>query len=61
MSEENQVLDVQITLKGKEKERFLQVKRFKGLSDDEVLWLIINEYFEKKLVGNKTLDKLGKR
>jgi len=60
MVEEKQVLNIQITLKGKEKEQYLIIKRFKGLSDDDVLRLMINEYFEKKLAGNKTCETGGR-
>jgi len=50
MSEKKQVLDIKLTLNGQVKDRFLEVKRAKGLtSDTDVLGLIINEYFEKKL------------
>lgn len=44
---EKKVLDIQ--LNGRVKSRFLEIKRAKGLTDDEVLTLIIDEYFEKKL------------
>ncbi|MEM3875436.1 MAG: hypothetical protein QXU45_09940 [Candidatus Bathyarchaeia archaeon] len=57
MAVENQALEIQASLKGKVKERFLKIKRFKGLADDEVLRLMINEYFEKKLADNKTGEK----
>ncbi len=56
MAEKKQVLDVQIILKGREKDRFLKIKRFTGLSDDEVLRVLINEYFEK-LVRNRRRDE----
>jgi len=43
-------LKVQLTLNEEVKNRFLEIKRDKGLTDDaEVLRLIIKEYFEKKL------------
>ncbi|MEM4480814.1 MAG: hypothetical protein QXG58_06200 [Candidatus Bathyarchaeia archaeon] len=57
MTGENKALEIQASLKGKVKDRFLEIKRFKGLADDEVLRLMINEYFEKKLAGNKTGEK----
>lgn len=44
---EEKVLDVQLS--GEIKDRFLEIKRAKGLTDEEALRLIINEYFEKKL------------
>ncbi|MBS7635739.1 hypothetical protein KEJ37_00095 [Candidatus Bathyarchaeota archaeon] len=61
MTEKKQVLDVQIILKGREKDRFLKIKRFVGLSDVEALRLMINEYFEKKLAGEEAQDKPCKR
>jgi len=54
MAGKNKALEIQASLKGKVKERFLEIKRFKGLADDEILRLMINEYFEKKLAGNKS-------
>jgi hypothetical protein len=49
MSEEK-VLDIRLRLNGQIKERFLVIKTAKGLTNNtEVLRLIINEYFEKKL------------
>ncbi|MEM3728006.1 MAG: hypothetical protein QXF75_02230 [Candidatus Bathyarchaeia archaeon] len=54
MSGENKALEIQASLKGKVKDRFLEIKRFKGLANEEVLRLIINEYFEKKLARNKS-------
>jgi len=54
MAGENKALEIQASLKGKVKDRFLEIKRFKGLADDEILRLMINEYFEKKLAGNKS-------
>ncbi len=61
MAEKNRVIDVQIALKGREKDRFLKIKRFMGLSDDEALRVLINEYFEKKLAGEEAQDKPCKR
>jgi len=50
MSENEQVLDIRLRLSGQVKTRFLEIKRAKGLTNNtEVLRLIINEYFEKKL------------
>jgi|GEM_PF-2130708 len=49
MAGESQALEIQIALKGKDKERFLKIKRLKGLVDEDVLQLIVNEYYEKKL------------
>jgi len=52
MTEKKRVLDIKLTLNGQIKDRFLEVKRAKGLINDaDVLGLIINEYFEKKLAG----------
>lgn len=48
MTEKKQALGIQ--LNGQIKSRFLEIKRTKGLTDDEALTLIINEYFEKKLI-----------
>jgi len=49
MAGESQALEIQVALKGKDKERFLKIKRLKGMTDEDVLQLIVNEYFEKKL------------
>lgn len=50
MAEKRQVLDIRLRLNGEAKTRFLEIKRAKGLTNNtEVLRLIINEYFEKKL------------
>ncbi|MEM3361557.1 MAG: hypothetical protein QXV85_10185 [Candidatus Bathyarchaeia archaeon] len=54
MTGENKALEIQASLKGMAKDRFLEIKKFKGLADDEVLRLMINEYFEKKLARNKS-------
>ncbi|MBA7629047.1 hypothetical protein ES703_36544 [subsurface metagenome] len=44
------VLDIRLRLKGEVKNRFLDIKRAKGLTNNtEVLRLVINEYFNKKL------------
>jgi len=49
MSEEK-VLDIRLRLSGQVREQFVEIKRAKGLTTNtEVLRLIINEYFEKKL------------
>jgi len=53
MTEKKQVLDIEVTLSGQVKDKFLEIKRGKGLNDDEVLKLIINEYFKEKLARNK--------
>jgi hypothetical protein len=54
MTEKKQVLDIEVTLSGQVKDKFLEIKRGKGLTDDaEVLKLIINEYFKEKLARNK--------
>jgi len=45
------MIELQIDLSGETKERFLAIKRAKGLAGDEVLQLMINEYFKKKLVN----------
>ena len=54
MTEKKQVLDIQQMLNGQIKDRFLEIKRAKDLTNDtDVLRLIINEYLEKKLArGN---------
>ena len=57
MAGENQTLEIQAALKGKAKDRYLEIKRFKGLSDEEVLRLIVSEYFEKKLAGDKRREE----
>jgi hypothetical protein len=49
MAGESQALEIQVALKGKDKERFLKIKRLKGMTDEDVLQLIVNEYYEKKL------------
>lgn len=49
MSEEK-ILDIRLRLVGQVKDRFLKIKTAKGLTNNtEVLRLIINDYFEKKL------------
>jgi hypothetical protein len=53
MTEKKQVLDIEVTLSGQVKDKFLEIKRGKGLTNDEVLKLIINEYFKEKLARNK--------
>jgi hypothetical protein len=50
MMNEREVLDIRLRLNGEVKTRFLEIKRAKGLTNNtEVLRLIINEYFDKKL------------
>jgi hypothetical protein len=51
----SEVLDIRLRLNGQVKDRFLEIKTAKGLTNNtEVLRLIINEYFEKKLArGSK--------
>jgi len=49
MAGESQALEIQVALKGKDKERFLKIKRLKGMTEEDVLQLIVNEYYEKKL------------
>jgi len=50
MREEGPILDIRLRLRGPVKNRFLEIKNAKGLTNNtEVLRLIINEYFEKKL------------
>ena len=45
---EKGVVDIRLRLKGKVRERFLEIKTAKGLENKtEVCRLIINEYFEK--------------
>ena len=52
MTGKTSVLDVQLTLNGKVKAMFLEVKRANGLVDDaDVLKLIIDKYFEERLMG----------
>ena len=45
---EKKRLEIQLRLSGQIKDRFLEIKRAKGLTDDEVLRLVINDFFEKK-------------
>ncbi len=53
------VLDIQQTLNGQIKDRFLEIKSAKGLTNNtEVLRLIINEYFEKKLAEGRRRRQL---
>jgi glycosylphosphatidylinositol transamidase (GPIT) subunit GPI8 len=49
MAGESQALEIHIALKGKDKERFLKIKRLKGMTDEDVLQLIVNEYYDKRL------------
>jgi len=49
MAGESQTLEIQIALKGRDKERFLKIKRLRGMTDEDVLQLIVNEYYEKRL------------
>jgi hypothetical protein len=49
MTEKKQVLDIEVTLSGQVKDKFLEIKRSKSLNDDEVLRYLINEYFKEKL------------
>lgn len=55
---DKKVLDIRLRLTGQIKDRFLDIKTAKGLTNNtEVLRLIINEYFKKKLTKedeNKT-------
>jgi len=54
MSEEGRILDIRLRLKGRGKTRFLEIKSAKGLTNNtEVLRLVINEYFEQRLVEQK--------
>jgi hypothetical protein len=55
MAGESQALEIQIALKGKDKERFLKIKKLKGMTDKDVLQLIVNEYFEKKLADKPSI------
>lgn len=50
MTRKKRLVELQIDLSGEIKERFLAIKRAKDLTDDEVLQLMINEYFEKLAV-----------
>jgi hypothetical protein len=50
MTHKGEVLDIRLRLNGEVKSRFLEIKKAKGLTNNtEVLRLVINEYFEKKL------------
>jgi hypothetical protein len=50
--ERKKALNVELTLMGEVKKRFLEIKRANGLVDDaDVLKLIIDKYFEKRLMG----------
>jgi len=49
MAGESHALEIQVALKGRDKERFLKIKRLKGMTDEDVLQLIVNEYYEKRL------------
>mgnify|MGYP000153168460 CR=1 FL=1 len=50
MSEQNEVLDIRLRLNGRSKQRFLEVKAAKGLTNNtDVLRLVINEYYERLL------------
>ena len=50
MTHKVEVLDIRLRLNGEVKSRFLEIKKAKGLTNNtEVLRLVINEYFEKKL------------
>lgn len=45
MADENEILDIRLRLDGEPKQRFLDIKNAKGLTNNtEVLRLIINEY-----------------
>jgi len=44
---EKQVLEFRLS--GQTKDIFLKIKRDKGLTDEEALQLVINDFFEKKL------------
>jgi hypothetical protein len=47
---EEEILDIRIRLRGEVKDRFREIKRVKGLTNNtEVVRLIINEYYEKEL------------
>jgi len=60
MAGESHALEIQVALKGRDKERFLKIKRLKGMTDEDVLQLIINEYYEKRLLTNLQHDRVGK-
>lgn len=46
MSERNETLDIRLRLDGESKDRFLDIKAAKGLTNNtDVLRLLINEYF----------------
>lgn len=47
MQKENEILDIRVRLEGEVKEKFLQIKKVKGLTNNtEVLRFIINEFYE---------------
>jgi len=49
---EQEVLDIRLKLEGDVAQRFLEIKKAKGLKNDtEVLRLIINEYYKQKIHG----------
>jgi hypothetical protein len=51
MTEKKQVFDMEVTLSGRVKDKFLEIKRARGLTEDtEVIKLVINEYFKEKIV-----------
>ena len=58
MAGKSQALEIQVALKGRDKERFLKMKRLKGMTEEDVLQLIVNEYYEKKL-ADKPATRLG--
>lgn len=48
MPRENELLDIRLRLDGEVKQRFLEIKRAKGLTNNtEVLRLVINEYHKQ--------------
>ena len=49
MAEEERVLEVE--LDRRLAKRFQAIKKAKGLTDEEVLKLLVEEYFEKKIKG----------
>jgi hypothetical protein len=47
---QEEILDIRIRLRGEVKDRFREIKRVKGLTNNtEVVRLIINEYYEENL------------
>jgi len=51
MAKPEEIEDIRVRLKGKARNRFLQIKSAKGLENNtDVIRLIINEYFTKVFI-----------